>query len=153
MNSLLTGGAAETLDPVQATQPTLGLMGSLSRHIAADIVFSGLNALFLSLKLSLLAQPAILALLDIGRVVAAVGIQDAPLHLQYTSGDGIEEGPVVGNDKDRPAPVPQLVLKPFDARKVEVVGGLVQQEDIRLLEQKAGEQRPGLLPPTEIGNG
>ena len=45
----------------------------------------------------------------------------------------------------------QVFLQPFGGVEVQVVGGLVQQEDIRVLQNQPGQIDPGLFPAGEGG--
>src|SRR5262249_37829363 len=48
-----------------------------------------------------------------------------------------KKAPVVADDDERPVTGGEFALKPLDGRKVEVVGGLVQQQDIGRRRQHA----------------
>ena len=50
----------------------------------------------------------------------------------------------------RAGPVEQLLLQPFDRFQVEMVGRLVQQQQIGLLKQDLSEQRPGALAAAQV---
>ena len=56
----------------------------------------------------------------------------------------------MGDDEDRAVEAGQEVLEPRQAVGVEVVGRLVEQEDVGILEQRGGEQGPGLLAAREL---
>ena len=45
----------------------------------------------------------------------------------------------------------QILLQPFGGPEIQVVGGLVQQEDVGILQNQAGQVDPGLLPAGEGG--
>jgi hypothetical protein len=60
-------------------------------------------------------------------------------------GDLFEEAAVVRDDDEGRAGRLQLAFQPFDGRKVEMVGRLVEQEDIRFRRHDAGERRPARL--------
>ena len=51
----------------------------------------------------------------------------------------------MGDDEDRAVERGQEVLEPLEAVGVEVVGGLVEEQHVGLLDQRGGEQRAGLL--------
>ena len=53
--------------------------------------------------------------------------------------DVVEELAVVGNDHDAASVGFQVILKPQERFEVQVVGGLVEQEEIGLLHEEAGE--------------
>ena len=57
-----------------------------------------------------------------------------------------KEPPVVADQHQRRAQGFQFPFQPFDHRQVEMVGGLVQQQDIRLGRQNPRQRRPPRLP-------
>ena len=58
----------------------------------------------------------------------------------------------MGHHDQRTAPDLELILQPLDPLQVEMIRGLIQQEDIRLLQQQPRQQRPRLLPAAEMGD-
>ena len=56
--------------------------------------------------------------------------------------DGIEELAGVRHEQHRLLPPEQVVLEPQDRVKVEVVGGLVEQKQIGLHEQRTRQRHP-----------
>ena len=65
--------------------------------------------------------------------------------LDHPLGDLIDEIAVVGNGENRTPEILNISFQPFHASQVQVVGRLVQEQDVRLFQQKAGEVRPGLF--------
>ena len=59
--------------------------------------------------------------------------------------DGVEEAPVVRDDEHGAVEAGEELLEPGEAVGVEVVGGLVEEQDVGVLEQRGGQQRAGLL--------
>ena len=57
----------------------------------------------------------------------------------------VEEIAVVGDDQDRAGIVAQVAFEPADGLRVEMVGGLVEQQEVRLLEQQPAERDPAPL--------
>ena len=57
----------------------------------------------------------------------------------------------MGHEDDRGVHLAQRPLEPLERRDVQVVGRLVQQEEVRLRRQCAGERRAGQLPARERG--
>ena len=53
----------------------------------------------------------------------------------------VEEAPVVAHQHVGAVPARQLLLQPFDGRQVEMVGRLVEQHDVGLADQRAGQCR------------
>ncbi len=89
------------------------------------------------------------------RVAAAVADDGAAVrvHLQQAGGDAFEEVPVVGDGDGGAAPGTQVLLQPVQGGGVEVVGGLVEQQDLRRARQQRGQPQPDLLPAGERGDG
>ena len=59
----------------------------------------------------------------------------------------------MAHDEDGALVVHEEVLEPYDAREVEVVRGLVEQDDVRLPEEGLGEQHLDLEPAVELRHG
>ena len=93
-------------------------------------------------------EPGLL-FLHVEGIVAGVELGVALGDLNDPLGDLVDEVPVVGDGKDRPLEGLDIVFQPFHAVQVQMVGGLVQQEDIRLLQQEPCQVDPGLLPAGE----
>ncbi len=69
-------------------------------------------------------------------------------------GDGvIQEGAVVRDDQRCPVEAVQPVFQPFEHGDVEVVGGFVEQQQVRLFQQDARQHQAGLLAAGEVGDG
>ena len=58
----------------------------------------------------------------------------------------------MGDRDHRARVVVQMLLQPRDALRVEVVGGLVEQQHVRLGQQQPGQRNPALLPTAELGH-
>ena len=79
------------------------------------------------------------------RVAAVVGVHRAALHLPRAVADLVQEPAVVGDDDQRGlAPRGQVPGQPGDALDVEVVGRLVEQQQVRVA-------RPGAWPARSAG--
>ena len=78
-------------------------------------------------------------------VIAGVAGKTAIFEFQDRTGDGVEEVAVVGDDEDgAPRPLDE-VLQPLYGAQVEVVGRLVEEDEIRLLHKQAGQGDAALL--------
>ena len=102
--------------------------------------------------LALLLRQALALLLEVGGVVALVGDAAAAVDLQDPAGDVVEEVAVVGDDQHRAGVVAERPLQPGDALGVQVVGRLVEQQQVRLLEQQAAQRDAAALAAREIGH-
>ena len=86
---------------------------------------------------------ALLLLLQPAGVVALVGVARAAVELEDPPGDVVEEVAVVGDGHDGARVLVEEALEPGDALGVEVVGGLVEEQDVRLARGAGGRARRG----------
>ena len=63
----------------------------------------------------------------------------------------IDKIPIVGNGQYRSFEGIDVLLQPFHAPQIQVVGGLIQQQNVRLFQQQPGKVHPGLFPAGEAG--
>ena len=115
-----------------------------------QFAFQGLLALGLSFldnpqQFGLLLQP--------GRVVALERQAAAVLQLQNPLGDVVQEVPVVGDDNHRAGILAQRLLQPLDRFGVEMVGRLVQQQQVGLLQQRHAERHAPPLAAGKLAHG
>ena len=75
-----------------------------------------------------------------GRVVALVERQPAAFEMQNMGGDVVEQIAVVADDEDARRIARQIIDEPQRAFKIEIVGRLVEQQQIGLREQHRGER-------------
>ena len=68
-------------------------------------------------------------------------------HLPDDVGDLINKIPVVRDHDDRLPVLAQVVLEPLDGGEVEMVGRLVEHEDVRLCEQQPDQRNLDLFSP------
>ena len=124
--------------PGRGTPPQPGQL--TAGQVLADRL--GLGGVFFALGLAL-EVPLVAAVVQVGRT---------PLQLQHAVGDPIEHVAVVGDDHDGTPERRQPVLQPGDGVDVQVVGGLVQQEQIALGQQRPGQRRALGLAPGQLGD-
>ena len=108
-----------------------------------------------------LAVELVLGLLLLGQLLVAPGLEPAEAELDAAGAAAIEphgdarevlqEASVVADQHQRAAAPGELPLQPLDRRQIEMVGGLVEQEDVGLRRQHARERRPPQLAAREIG--
>ncbi len=141
--ALLLGGilAEQLLVGVDAGL-ALGMPG-LGAH-ANPLEFALQGLLPVAFRLFLPAQ-ALLLLLQPARIVALPGDAVAAVQFEDPAGDVVEEVAVVGDGDDGPRIALQVLLQPGDGLGVEVVGRLVEQQDVGLLQQQAAQGDPPLL--------
>ena len=94
---------------------------------------------------ALLAGEAGELLLEPARVVALEREAAAVVELEDPLGDVVEEVAVVGDRDDRARVLLEEPFEPLDRLGVEVVGRLVEEEQVRVAEQEPGERDPALL--------
>ena len=102
----------------------------------------------LVLRLGELLEPgaAARALGAVGGVAALVGLEGAAGgELVDAVDDGVEEAAVVGDDEQGAVEAGEELLEPGEAVGVEVVGRLVEEQHLRVLEQRRRQQRARLL--------
>ncbi len=106
-------------------------MNSWWPSISLLLVPIGLDSLFVGF----------LALFEVGRVVAGVGNEFRGVRIDLDDGldDGVHEVAVVGNHQDGAGVVEQVALEPEQREQVEVVGRLVEHEQVRLHDEELGE--------------
>ena len=90
--------------------------------------------------------------LQVGGVVALVGVGVAPVQLEDPLRHVVQEVPVVGDRDDGPGILLQVLLQPLHALRVQVVGGLVQQQQVRLGQQQLAQRDPAALSPGQHGH-
>ena len=80
--------------------------------------------------------------LDKSVVVTSVVIQNQIIEVNYSVAHAIHEVLGMGNDHKNHFVVLELLLQPHTGIQVQVVGGLVQEEQVRLQEEGPGEGNP-----------
>ncbi|OPY08532.1 MAG: hypothetical protein A4E66_01843 [Syntrophus sp. PtaB.Bin001] len=104
---------------------------------------------FLPLRLLfLLVSQPILLLLQPGRVVSLPGDSLTPVQFQNPFSNVVQKVAIVSDGDDRSRIVFQMVLQPGHGFGVQMVGGLVEEQDVRLLQEEAAKRHP---PPLAAG--
>ena len=119
---------------------------------AAQIpILLGGDALLQALGLALLALDQ---LLRPGLEAGEAGVelmQPAALEPEHAGREAREEGAVMADEEQRALEAQQHLLEPFDGRQVEVIGGLVQQQQIGIAGQRPGQGRAPALAARKPG--
>jgi hypothetical protein len=97
-------------------------------------------ALLVLVERGLLGLPGLL-FLDEVVVVAVVVVQAPAAQFEHAGAEGVEEGAVVGDDHQAAGVTREVVLEPEQRLEIEVVGGLVEQQQCGLRHEEAGEVR------------
>ena len=93
-----------------------------------------------ALSVLLLLVEACLLLFQPAGVVALERIAAAAIEFENPLGDVVEEVAVVRDGDDRARVLLQMVFEPLDGLGVEVVGRLVEQQQIGLLQERLAER-------------
>ena len=101
-------------------------------------LFALQGALMRGLLAAFLGQP-LLFLREPGGVIALIGNAPATIQFENPSGDVVEEITVMGDDQDSARIIAQMTLQPRHRFSIEMVGRLVKQQQLRLIEQQAAK--------------
>src|SRR5512138_3110583 len=97
--------------------------------------------------------PAILAFVQVGGVVAAIIFRAADRHLEQGIAGMIEKITIMGNDDCRAVPLRKIALEPFDCPNVEVVGRLIEQQEVGVDQQQPRQMSARALSAREMIEG
>ena len=101
----------------------------------------GYGFLFLFQARLLLFQPR--------RVVPLEGNALTPVEFQDPAGDVVQKIAVVGYGDDRARIALEVLLQPLHRLRIQVIGRLVQQQDVRFLDQQPAQRHAPALAPRE----
>ena len=131
------------------TRLALGLAGLCSRAYPLELALELLGALGVLLALELETGGL---LLEVGGVIALIGEELATVDLADPAGHVVKEVAVVRDSHDRTFVAVQELLEPEHGLGVEVVGGLVKEQQVRSLEQQAAQRHATPLATREDGH-
>ncbi len=135
------------LHPLQFLDAALRLFGL--GGLIAEAVDEGLqlaHAVLLVLVGGFQLRAALGLQLEIARVVPRIDLQLLVPDLDDFRDGDVEEVAVVRNQQERVGIGEEVLLQPVPRLEIQVVGGLVEQQQVGLLEQQLGE-RDAHLPP------
>ena len=84
--------------------------------------------------------------LQIGGVVPSVRITFSLIQLDHPGGDHIEKIAIVRHENERPCKRLQKLLQPTDRFSIQMVRGLIEQEEVRLRGESTAKCHPPLFP-------
>ncbi len=142
-------GLAEQVLVGRDARLALGLAGA---RALPDPLELALQRALAGLLLTLLLGQTLLLLLEPGRVVALPGDAVAAIELEDPAGDVVEEVAIVGDRHHGALVVLQEALEPGDRFGVQMVGRLVEQQEVGLLQQQPAERDPPPLAAGERGH-
>src|SRR5258706_213819 len=143
--------AGKTREVGELLLAALGLGRALRAHVLPDEGLLLAQEVLLLLPGAQGGAEALVLLGDVGREVARVALELAVLELVDRVDRVLEQAPVVADDEHGALQVLDPLLDPFDAREVEVVRGLVEQQEIGAGDEHARERDPALLAARERG--
>ena len=123
---------------VEGVDTGLGLGATRLGHAAHPFQLGAIEAFGL-LDLHALVVLAFGFLLQVVVVVAAIVVETAVVNLQYVLADVVEEVAVVCDHEDGEPLARQEILQPFNHFDVKMVGGLVQQQQVCVVDEYAAE--------------
>ncbi len=85
-------------------------------------------------------------------VVADIHPALVEVDIHNVGADRIEEMPVMRDDNHRTGEIEQKIFQPVDRPDIEVVGRLVEQQDVRLPEQSLCQQHLDLFPAFQLAH-
>ncbi|MCW2948677.1 MAG: ribosomal protein [Actinoallomurus sp.] len=131
------------------TGPALGLA---RLGVGADPLQLILQALLLLDVLLTLDLESLGLLLQVGGVVALVRVAAPPVELEDPAGHVVEEVPVVGDRQHGALVLFQELLQPLHALGVQVVGRLVEEQQVGRFEQQLAQRHAPALSTGEVGD-
>ena len=139
------------LQPLQHFLPGLGHFGGGGPYQISRNVVLQLGPLCLLLLVQLFLPGILLIpLAGIGGVVAFIFPQDAVLYLPYFCAKLIQKVPVVRDHQQRTLIAAQVILQPVKGGKIQVVGRLVQNQQVWRFQKQLGDGKPGLFPAGKL---
>ena len=93
----------------------------------------------------------VLALLEVAAVVAGVSGHATVFERGDVVDAGVHKGAVVADDEDGAVVVGDKATQPLDAFEVQVVGGLVQKQQVGMAQEELGERDAHLPAARELG--
>ena len=141
--------AREPLHLLQLLATRLGLLGLLPGDVAADEVLGARDRRRLPLVGGVEPLVPLLALDDVFVVAARVDDHLAGFHLDDVATDRAQKVAIVRDQHERLGPLAQPLLEVLGGLDVEVVGRLVEEQQIRLLEQHLGQLEAAALAARE----
>ena len=139
----------DLLDLADALLRLGGLSGLVAELVDEDLHVGDVALLSGTLGAHLLQ--VVLALLEVAAVVAGVGGHATVLERGNVVDAGVHEGAVVTYDEHGAVIVGDKAAQPLDAFEVQVVGGLVQKQQVGMAQEELGERDAHLPAARELG--
>ena len=91
--------------------------------------------------------------LQIGGVIAFIDEVARAIELEDPVHHIVQEVAVMGDEDDVAGIIDQMLFQPGDAFGVEMVGRLIEQQDVRLFQQQTGQRHAALFTAGQLGDG
>ena len=87
---------------------------------------------------------------EVGRVAALVDVRPTPVELEHPGGQPVEQVPIVRHQDQTPAEGQEALLEPGHRPQIEMVGGLIEHEELGRMGQHPGQGHPLGLTPGQL---
>jgi hypothetical protein len=136
---------ARAVELFEHLAPALSLLRLLPCDVLADEVFRLVDERLLSFGQASFALQIRLARDGVIGVLEWIGAETGAPELHGGAGNAVQKCAIVGHDHDGPAVAGEVLLEPSDGVEIEVVGRLVEQQQIRFLRQHDAEMQTTAL--------
>src|SRR5690606_21110650 len=147
---LMLAWTLDAFEPVESRLPAAGFPGALSGPKSADKLLGLLDELLLLLVLLPMPSSPLLAEFQVAGVRSGIVLDTAEGEIERAGGDPVEKIAVVRNNQAGAAPTSQEVFEPVEHRKIEMVGRLIEQQQIRVRQKRLGQRDTGFLSAAEL---
>ena len=124
---------------IERPHPALVALAARGDAVAQPVGLGGELAVELVPVALLLLEDGVAAGLEIGKA-AIDSARDAAVEPNRCLRKVFQEAPIVADEHDGGAEAAELGLEPFDRRQVEVIGRLVEEQDVRLRREHPSER-------------
>ncbi len=142
-------GTLQTLQAFQAFAAALRFAGALPSYVAPDESLCPGDVFLLRLVLCGALGHPLGAQLHVFAIVPWIRFQPSVDQVPHAIDDLVQEIAVVGHHDKTARPGAEVFLQPLHGLQIQVVGGLVQQQQVGFLQEQAGQQGAGLLAVAE----
>ena len=140
-----------TLQLIERLLTIASLMASGLRHAPHPLQFGAVEVVG-SGNLRPTVVDALLALLEIVAIVAPIGVDRLVIEFEDDRADTVEEETVVGDHQQGLVAAVQEAFEPFDHLQVEVVGRLVEDQQVGLGNEHISQSHALLLSAAELSH-
>src|SRR5215475_9243725 len=139
--------AGHSLEPLA---PTLRLLAVLPSDVPGDVVLLGGNLSLLLIELPLLCQSAQRALFDERLIAGVVCDRARPLEVKHVVDHRRQERAIVADQEHRRARGGEILLEPRRRLEVEMIGRLIEEQNVRGADELARKPQAAALTAAEL---